>query len=337
MANIWRALDTTKPYDVRYVEKTMHKSEPPVRQPADWKVILQQALTEPGVASEAYRLFHRFSLGNSLWAAIQICARGMPLGPIASFRKWQDLGRQVRKGEKGISLMMPVTVGGRKKAGSDANPTAEPGAPAAWLMGAPRPASTTEAAGSGKPRTIFVVRAHWFTLAQTDPIEGAAPTKVVTQEHDAIEFDSGRAIATLGFTREHFDATDGNKMGYSYPSRGILAVSELAADPLKTAIHEMAHCLLHNDVDVIVDGHELPRAIGEVEAESVAYLVCASIGHHDSAASMRNYIQTWLDASSASAETFTAKNAARVFNAANKILRAGTQPEAVEEPQRIAA
>lgn len=311
----------------------MHKRERPPRQAADWMAILQQALNEPGVANRAYHLFHRFSLGNSLWAALQIEGRGLPLGPIASFKKWQDLGRQVRKGEKGISLLMPVIVGGKKKR-KDAQPDTD--APAAWLVGS----GSEPTKGDAEPqagRRIFVERAHWFTLAQTDPIEGVEPNPAAQAEPDAIEFVPDRAIEKLGFRREPFRHTDGNKMGYSYPSEGVLAVSDLATDPTKTLIHEMAHCLLHTDSEAIVEGRTLPRAIIEVEAECVAYLVCATIGHMASAAHMRDYIQSWLSLSSEGSDVFTKKNASRVFSAANKIIQAGTELDEVEEVQRAAA
>lgn len=313
----------------------MHKRERPPRQAADWMAILNQALNEPGVANRAYHLFHRFSLGNSLWAALQIELRGLPLGPIASYRRWTELGRQVRKGEKGISLLMPVIVGGKKKQKAG-KPDAE--APAAWLVGSGSD-PTQDAAAPQSGRRIFVERAHWFTLAQTDPIEGVEPNPAAQAEPDAIEFVPERAIARLGFRRERFQSTDGNKMGYSYPTEGRLAVSELATDPTKTLVHEMAHCLLHTDSEMIVEGHELPRAIAEVEAECVAYLVCATIGHMASAAHMRDYIQGWLSSSGEGSDVFTKKNASRVFSAANKIIQAGTELEEVEveEVQRAAA
>ena len=47
--------------------------------------LLAQALTEPGIVSEAYRRFHRFSIGNQILAAVQLHQRHLPLSPIASF------------------------------------------------------------------------------------------------------------------------------------------------------------------------------------------------------------------------------------------------------------
>jgi hypothetical protein len=72
--------------------------------------IAQQALTEPGIVSAAYGRFHRFSIGNQILAAIQLQERDLPLSPIASFNRWKDLGRSVSKGQKAMSLWMPITV-----------------------------------------------------------------------------------------------------------------------------------------------------------------------------------------------------------------------------------
>src|SRR5687768_5299445 len=74
----------------------------------DFATLLQQATTEPGQLSAAYFAFHGYSLGNILLALFQCHARGIPLGPIACFNRWKELGRHVRRGERAIELCMPV-------------------------------------------------------------------------------------------------------------------------------------------------------------------------------------------------------------------------------------
>ena len=59
--------------------------------------LLHDALTEPGRVSACYRMFHSYSLSNALWVAGQLWARGEPLAPIASFHRWRELGRVVKK------------------------------------------------------------------------------------------------------------------------------------------------------------------------------------------------------------------------------------------------
>src|SRR4051794_29223194 len=49
--------------------------------------------------------FHNYSLGNTLLIALQ-CPDATQ---VASYRTWQSFGRQVRKGEKGIRILAPMT------------------------------------------------------------------------------------------------------------------------------------------------------------------------------------------------------------------------------------
>ena len=71
--------------------------------------LLQSAVTEPGIISAAYSQFHTYSMGNQLLAWVQCLQREIPPGPIATFPRWKELGRHVKKGEKALMLCMPVT------------------------------------------------------------------------------------------------------------------------------------------------------------------------------------------------------------------------------------
>ena len=79
-----------------------------------WAALLQEAVTKPGYIHEAYSRFHNFSIGNQILALYQCVERSLPPGPLATFPKWKELGRHVRKGEKALTLCMPVTC--RRKA-----------------------------------------------------------------------------------------------------------------------------------------------------------------------------------------------------------------------------
>src|SRR5438093_12985859 len=72
--------------------------------------LLRSAVSDPGILSAAYRQFHNFSLGNQLLAWSQCLARGIQPGPMATFPRWKELGRHVRKGEMALTLCQPVTV-----------------------------------------------------------------------------------------------------------------------------------------------------------------------------------------------------------------------------------
>ena len=74
-----------------------------------WTELLHKAVTEPGIISTAFSRFHNYSFGNQLLAYVQCERRNIPLGPIATFMHWKELGRHVKKGEKAITLCMPIT------------------------------------------------------------------------------------------------------------------------------------------------------------------------------------------------------------------------------------
>ena len=70
-----------------------------------FRQLLEEAVTKPGTLMKAYSLFWNYSLGNQILALIQANNRGIQLGPIASFNRWKELGRYVKKGQKAYRVM----------------------------------------------------------------------------------------------------------------------------------------------------------------------------------------------------------------------------------------
>lgn len=274
---------------------------------------LTEALTRPGKVSEAYSVLHRYSTSNVIWVMAQLITRGAPLGPVASFNKWKELGRTVKKGERALAMYMPVMV--KDEPREDAEPGAVP-----------------------TRRVIFVVRNQWFTVHQTDPMEGAPGASEALTAHDgteSVEWNAALALERLGIEEEDFFCLDGGVLGYAKTEKKVIAVSPIADHPGKTRFHEIAHCLLHAGEPRFMDGKELGRSLREVEAEATAYLCCAMLGLTEGLETSRGYIQSWL---SVGAEPFAEKNARRVFGAVDKILRAGRPAEReAEETVREAA
>lgn len=254
----------------------------------EFSALLNEALTKPGFLSEAYTAFHGYSIGNQVLAAQQLLMRGLPLSPIASFNTWKDRGRFVRKGEKAICLFMPATV----KAKTDADGTDEDG--------------TGEAVC-----TVYRLRPNWFALCQTEG-EDFAP------ELRSPEWDAATALTSLRIEEVPFELLQGNCMGYAQ-DRSI-AVSPLAPLKHKTRFHELAHVVLgHTEGGAaLTDGEELGRADREMEAESVAYILCALLGL-PGAEEARGYLRWWMDHGG----KVTEKSAARIFGAADRLFKAG--------------
>jgi antirestriction protein ArdC len=245
--------------------------------------LLQQAVTTPGVLSAAYSQFHNYSLGNVLLAAFQCAHRGIPLGPMATFNRWKELGRHVRKGERAITLCQPVTV--RTKG---------------------------ETTDTDQPEAVivrFMFRNRWFVLAQTEG-ESVAPLPVA-------DWDRERAMATLGVMEIPFTAANGNAMGYATGRQ--VAISPLNPFPLKTLFHELAHVLLGHTAEADqADTEAIPRSLREVEAEAVALLCCEAL-KLPGAEHCRGYIQAWWG----EGNTIPEKSAQRVLRVADQVLKAG--------------
>lgn len=249
--------------------------------------LLDEAVKKPGYIHEAYSRFHSYSIGNQLLTLFQCFERGIQPGPLATFPKWKELGRHVRKGEKALTLCMPFTCKRTKTV------TAEDGIEQAEEF----------------TFTHFTYRARWFTLCQTEGAEYQPPALP--------EWNEQTALAALNIQREPFEDLDGNTQGYAKRGRKV-AISPIAAQPFKTLFHELAHvCLGHTGDGDLSDSEATPRDLREMEAEAVALLCCESLGLPGAEYS-RGYIQSWNRG-----QAISERSAQRIFHAADQILRAG--------------
>src|SRR5438552_5337103 len=252
-----------------------------------FRQLLDEAVSKPGTLMRAYSLFWNYSLGNQILALIQANNRGIQLGPIASFNRWKELGRHVKRGEKAIELCMPLTckrtVSEKREDGTEAE---------------------TEVTFKR-----FVFRRNWFMLSQTDGADYQMPT-IPT-------WDRSRALQTLNVEEIPFEMMNGNCQGYAKGRQ--IAINPVAQMPAKTTFHELAHVVLDHTSEAVHDSETLPRNLKEVEAESVALLCLESLGM-EGAAFCRGYIQNWL-----SGATIPERSAQRIFSAADKILKAGIE------------
>jgi antirestriction protein ArdC len=265
----------------------------PERQHATWGELLRDAVEKPGRILEAYTAFHNYSFGNALLALEQCVRRNLQPGPLNTYRGWLEKKRQVHKGERGITLCMPMPFKRTTHADSTEEEPAEP-----------------------ETRVAFRFRAYWFVLAQTEGAE--------TYVAPIPGFDLETALRTLQVTRTAFDEINGNIQGFA--RRREIAVNPLAALPHKTTFHEIAHIVLgHTTSEKLVDHEHTPVHLREVEAESVALICCETLGL-EGAQFCRGYIQHWLKTE----KEIPNHNAARIFAAATSILKAGT-PAAVSQ------
>jgi antirestriction protein ArdC len=206
--------------------------------------LLIEAVNKPGLIMKAYSAFHSYSLGNQLLALVQCQMRGLQPGPINTFPKWQDLGRHVKRGERALTLCMPITCNRRKETDDD------------------------ESNGEGT-YTSFVYKARWFVLSQTEGVD--LPPQMIP------EWDANKALAALNIEQIPFDSIDGNCQGFSRNRQ--IAINPVAQLPHKTLFHELAHVVLgHTSEADFSDTDQTPRSLREVEAEAVSLLCCESLG-----------------------------------------------------------
>lgn len=209
--------------------------------------------------------FHNYSFNNTMLIAMQRPDATL----VTSYKNWQSMGRQVMKGEKGITIIAPAPYKKiKEKEVLDENQ---------------RPIMGTD----GKPKTekVEVTVPHFkavtvFDIAQTsgEPIQTLAPELLTAAVQD---FDSFmQAIQKISPVPIRFDEIDGNANGYYHNADKEIVIKKGLSESqtLKTAIHETAHAKLHDKEIMESLGVEKDRLTKEVEAESIAYCVCSSFG-----------------------------------------------------------
>jgi antirestriction protein ArdC len=229
--------------------------------------------------------FHHYSFRNALLIQLQ-CPRATR---VAGFRAWQELDRQVRKGEKAIWILAPVT---RKRETSDI--PVHDDDPKRVIV-------------SFKPACVFDV-------SQTDGeplpevcsrLDGSAPDGV---------YERLIAVAhSIGYSVEDCDFTDSRNGDCTFDLHRIRVRRHNAATQrLKSLAHELAHAMLHENTQ--------DRSIAELEAESVAFIVSAALGVATDDYSF-GYVTTWAGGGD-SAISAIKESAARIQQTADRILLA---------------
>ena len=199
--------------------------------------------------------FHRYSLHNTMAIWIH-CPNATH---VAGYKAWQNLGRQVRKGERGIPIFAPCT---------QAVPKGE------------------EEDDEKKTRKVIGYKiVYVFDVSQTEgkPLPEAP---IVAQGDGSALLPILESIASdLGIGLE-YTSMFGSHHGTSYG--GSIEVDSGLDDAGKASviIHELAHELLHKGPDRML----LSSRQKETEAESIAYVVCSHFGLESAAP---NYLALW--------------------------------------------
>lgn len=230
--------------------------------------MLQTGLEEYAT-SEKYRdllrvmsLFHNYSANNCLLIALQ-CPHA---SYVAGYTSWRNnFHRQVKKGEKAIRIISPVKY--KKKNEEDE-----------------------------EEERIGFKSASVFDISSTYQIPDMEPVQIGVsdlQGHIENYKDFLHAFQSVSPVPVDFRLFDGDARGYYSDTEKIIVVQDGMTErqSVKTLIHEIAHAMLHTREQL--QECKKDRKQKELEAESVAYIVCEHYGF-DSEDYSFPYIVGWV-------------------------------------------
>jgi len=182
--------------------------------------------------------FHNYSFGNIL----QIARQKPDATRVAGLYAWNQLGRRVKKGEKGIQILAPMIGVKRKKDAEAEQDITKQNVPV--LVGF---------------RAVYV-----FDILQTEGKElpGVDGVKGEVGEHRdrLIDFITAQGIEL------EFNERIAPAMGMSYGGKIVLLPGQSKAEEFATLVHELAHEMLHK----AERRTQTTKTVRETEAEAIA-------------------------------------------------------------------
>lgn len=232
--------------------------------------------------------FHDYSLNNTLL----ILEQNPRATQLAGYNKWQqDFNRQVKRGEKGLMIWMPVEV----KVKENHYVLDENGN---RILGDDGKFKREEVVV--KKRTFKI--GYTFDVSQTEQIEGKevielSPVKEL--EGNVKDYPTlTKALMEISPVPIKIEAFKASAKGcYNSLTNEIKIQPDMSeAQTIKTMIHEIAHSIVHSDENLNQlkqkDNVEFSKNEKEVQAESIAYIVSSHLGIDTSDYSFP-YVATW--------------------------------------------
>lgn len=238
---------------------------------------------------------YRYSWNNTMLIAAQCPGASIVMG----YRKWQAQGRQVHKGEKALKILAPSF----RKVKVENTETGE----------------VTE-----ESRLMYFRAVSVFDVSQTEGDELPAPCKQLEGGDESL-FDALKAQSEKRGVPVRLESIPSAANGYYDCIGKFIAVEEsnAPAQRAKTLAHEIAHSMLHSDLS----RDEQSRGDRELEAESVAFIVCQHFGLDTSGYSF-GYVAHWKGDEAVKGLKASAN---RIAKAAKTIIEALEEVEGAEE------
>lgn len=205
--------------------------------------------------------FHSYSARNCLLIAMQ-CPKA---SRVAGYKTWQACNRQVRKGEKAISILAPIKRKFTAKKEIEGETIEEEVEYMAYM-----------------PVSVFDV-------SQTD---GDDLPDIVQELTGDVDGDLIDRITALSPVPVAYEEIGGDVKGYySHTENRIAIKKDMSGEQTaKTLVHEIAHAILHNKTDGAEK--DADKSTREVQAESTAYTVLNWLGIDTSDYSF-GYVAGW--------------------------------------------
>lgn len=210
--------------------------------------------------------FHHYSFGNALLILFQ----RPQATQVAGYNTWKQLGRQVKRGEKGIMILAPCNfraslerekidpLTGQALLGPDGKPLTEK--------------------VKVSPNRFKI--AHVFDLSQTEgrelPQIGVSELTGDVADYTGI-YNRLTALSPLPVVQEDFQRSAKGYTSFT-ENRIVVKPGMSQVQTIKTLVHEIAHAKLHKPDDILDVPRPDERRRKEVEAESIAYVVCQHFG-----------------------------------------------------------
>ena len=192
--------------------------------------------------------FHNYSFGNIL----EIARQRPDATRVAGLYAWNQLGRKVAKGQKGIRILAPM-IGSRRKKDTEA--------------------TSKDPAAVNKPVLVGFRAVYVFDVSQTEGAELPAFTErtkgdVGEYRERLIDFTIAQGIQL------EFKDSIAPALGMSYGGRIAILPGQEPAEEFSTLVHELAHEMLHKAERRTAT----TKTVRETEAEAIAFVVSQTIG-----------------------------------------------------------
>ncbi len=227
--------------------------------------------------------FHNYSYANVLL----IMQQRPDATRVAGYGTWKSLGRNVMKGEKAIAILAPILY--------------------------KRERAQSENSQKENEYDLYGFKvANVFDISQTQGKDLLNPyQKLAGGDYSALYKRLTAIASSLGFDvfQEEMPPEINGNCSHSN-NRININKNNSSKQQIKTFIHELAHAVMHKDFT--------DRALGELEAESVAYIACDYLGIDSSNYSF-GYILSWSN-DSKNAETLIKKSCTRIQKTSSLLI-----------------